>query len=341
VSITPREPRAARAGTSVQGSERRTLAVMLSVATLCALVGAVAPMTPDAPVALNGVLAAVGAGLVGLVLRSRRPLVLHLGSAAVVAGLTAVVGAAATPAGAAGTGVSYLWVPLYAGFFFSRGTARCYVAAVAAAFALALAANPFPGAVHVWFLVVVTSAAAAEVVSRLVHALREHAATDPLTGLLNREGLRRAADRLRRTTAGRRQPLTLAVIDLDGFKVVNDTDGHEAGDRLLVRLAHGWDGALRADDVAARLGGDEFVLLLPGTDLDGARALVARLRALTPLTPWSVGLVDFPADASLTQVLRDGDRELYAAKRARSAPAGIPVQRRGSDVLPVVRTAAP
>jgi diguanylate cyclase (GGDEF)-like protein len=310
---------------------------MLGIAALGAFVGAVAPMTPRAPVELNGVLSAVGVALVVLVLRTRGTAVLHLGTAAVLVGVTAVVAVAATPAGATGTAVGYVWVPLYAGFFFRRCTARAYVTAVAVAFAGALVVNPFPGALHVWFLVVLTAAAAAEVVGRLVQVLRQHATTDPLTGLLNREGLRGAAERLRSRTSSRGQALTLAVIDLDDFKAVNDSDGHEAGDRLLVRLAHGWHGALRADDVAARFGGDEFVLLLPGTDVAGAFTLVTRLRALTPGTPWSVGVVDFPADAPLSQVLRDADRELYAAKRARRAHAGVPAQRRSSDTVPVVR----
>ena len=327
-----RELQAARGRTAGLRSERRTLAVMLLVAALGALIGAVAPMSPQAPVALNAVLSATGVVLAALVLRTRSRAVLHVGSAAVVAGVTAIIAVAATPAGATGTAISYLWVPLYAAFFHPRLLARAYVVAVAASLAWALAVNPFQGAVHVWVLVVLTSAAAAEVVGTLVATLREHALTDPLTGLLNRDGLHRAAERLTRPAAGRGAPLTLAVIDLDGFKSVNDTQGHEAGDRLLVRLARGWDDALRDHDVAARLGGDEFVLLLPGTDVAGARATMTRLRAATPGTSWSVGLVDYPPGASLSQVLREADRRLYAAKSERG-PVVLPAQRRSTDAL--------
>jgi GGDEF domain-containing protein len=97
---------------------------------------------------------------------------------------------------------------------------------------------------------------------------REHALarTDALTGLLNRRGFleiaRREIARSERTSS----PLTVALVDVDGFKEVNDTRGHEAGDHLLGGLATALQSAMRTVDACARLGGDEFAVVLPDTD---------------------------------------------------------------------------
>ena len=192
--MPPLRPSAALASPAA----RPTLALLLAVAGVGAFAGAVWPMTPEAPVVLNGTLSVVAAVLVVVVLRSRDPRCLHAAIVALVAGLTAVVACAASPGGTAGTAVSYVWIPLYAGFFCSRSWARFYVLLSVASFAGALWVNPFPGALHVWALTTLTAVAAVEVVGSLVSTLQRQATTDPLTGLLNREGLRAAAERLDR-----------------------------------------------------------------------------------------------------------------------------------------------
>jgi diguanylate cyclase (GGDEF)-like protein len=97
------------------------------------------------------------------------------------------------------------------------------------------------------------------------------AATDPLTGLANR---RRAERWL--AAAG---PAACLVVDLDGFKAVNDAFGHPAGDAVLRSVAETLAGAIRSGDRLARLGGDEFLVLLPGTDPAGALVVAERIRA--------------------------------------------------------------
>ena len=110
---------------------------------------------------------------------------------------------------------------------------------------------------------------------RLIAELRETAMRDQLTGLPNRRAWR---DRLAQELAGAARsgrPLSVAVVDLDGLKQVNDTHGHEQGDQLIRRSAHAWAGAVRRADFLARLGGDEFVVLLPDCT-EAAAAEIAR-----------------------------------------------------------------
>ncbi|MBI1354445.1 MAG: diguanylate cyclase [Acidobacteria bacterium] len=110
--------------------------------------------------------------------------------------------------------------------------------------------------------------------------LVEQSTVDSLTGVRNRrffdEALRREWARCRRE----RRPLAVALIDVDHFKTINDRHGHQVGDECLVRVATALQGgARRPADVLARYGGDEFVLLLPGSDLEGARSLLDQVRS--------------------------------------------------------------
>jgi diguanylate cyclase (GGDEF)-like protein len=155
----------------------------------------------------------------------------------------------------------------------------------------------------------------------------ELADRDPLTGLLNRRGFDAAAttELARASRFGR--PLTLAYIDLDDFKLVNDTHGHDAGDRLLAAVARAL-AAGRACDVVARLGGDEFALLLPETDTAAAASAIERMREAAVAASERIGLpvalscgvitFDEPP-TSLVAALAEVDRVLYARKRARRA----------------------
>jgi diguanylate cyclase (GGDEF)-like protein/PAS domain S-box-containing protein len=174
---------------------------------------------------------------------------------------------------------------------------------------------------RVWILRDVTSRERAEA------KLRDQALHDPLTGLPNRALL---TDRLTSAIAvAQRQdaPLSLLLLDLDGFKAVNDTWGHHAGDLVLTEIASRLSGSLRESDTAARLGGDEFVLLLPATPLVGAietaRALVDFIVAPIvvdgrPLTVGaSIGIAVFPNHGRDAEVLLSAaDAAMYAAKQS-------------------------
>jgi|AP12_2_1047962.scaffolds.fasta_scaffold03633_3 diguanylate cyclase (GGDEF)-like protein len=120
------------------------------------------------------------------------------------------------------------------------------------------------------------------------------------------------------------QPLTLAYIDLDGFKKVNDQLGHNVGDKVLQVVAQTLRGGVRRPDTVARLGGDEFALLLPQTDLAGAQTFLPRLReellAAMQRNSWrvtfSIGALTCPtAPASLGDVVSEADELMYDVKR--------------------------
>lgn len=110
-------------------------------------------------------------------------------------------------------------------------------------------------------------------------ALREQALRDPLTGLYNRRYLDSVLGDLLAVFARSRQPLAVAMLDLDHFKQVNDQFGHEAGNQVLKAVAAEIRHAIRASDLAARYGGDEFVVILTRTDLEGANRVAEAIRA--------------------------------------------------------------
>lgn len=160
----------------------------------------------------------------------------------------------------------------------------------------------------------------------LVERLTEHATIDDLTGLVNRRMFTDRLEELVRTSARRRTQGALLFIDLDDFKLVNDSLGHEAGDGLLCHLASRLKVAVRPGDVVGRLGGDEFAVLLPDTDGAGARLVADRLLGVisAPLDidghqlaiKASIGLAVADGSVSADELLRNADLAMYAAKAA-------------------------
>jgi diguanylate cyclase (GGDEF)-like protein len=159
-----------------------------------------------------------------------------------------------------------------------------------------------------------------EVQGRLSSRLQQEARTDPLTGAANRRAWEAVAERELARAARSGEPVTIALLDLDHFKEVNDRRGHGAGDALLCELVTGWRGRLRSGDVLGRIGGDEFALCLPGTDAAGAGTLFERLTDAHPFT-WSTGAATGSGTDTLQELLARADAELYAAKRTRSGNA--------------------
>lgn len=152
---------------------------------------------------------------------------------------------------------------------------------------------------------------------RLLRRVEQLAQTDPLTGIANRRAWhgQLATEILRATRSG--ESLAVVMLDLDGFKSVNDTLGHQAGDRLLEDCASSWLGAIRETDVLGRVGGDEFAVLLPDCDPASVEDVLRRLRDMTPAgSSVSMGCAIRNAGESGERLLRRADEELYAAKAA-------------------------
>jgi len=150
--------------------------------------------------------------------------------------------------------------------------------------------------------------------------LTHQALSDPLTGLANRRYFdERFQDELARAQR-RERPLAVILLDVDDLKVVNDSQGHAAGDTVLRAVATLLRDQARGIDLAARLGGDEFALLLPETDDAGANILLRRLLdgAASGAARFSAGTAIYPRDGRTAEaLLQEADAALYRSKRAK------------------------
>ena len=165
--------------------------------------------------------------------------------------------------------------------------------------------------------------------ARLYETARNLADRDPLTGFFNHRYLHeRLSEEIVRAVRNR-QPLSVVMLDLDDFKLVNDTFGHVYGDQVLVHVAHLVRSTLRASDVAARYGGDEFALILPETGRDEAARVTERILDAFRASPFaaegrrpfsigaSIGMATHPFDGrSATDLIAIADLGMYDAKDA-------------------------
>jgi diguanylate cyclase (GGDEF)-like protein len=164
--------------------------------------------------------------------------------------------------------------------------------------------------------------------ARLYEDARKRADRDPLTGFFNHRYLHeRMGEEVVRSQRGKR-PLSVLMLDLDDFKLVNDTFGHLFGDKVLTWVAELIRQTLRVSDVPARYGGDEFAVILPDTDPDDARRAADRIldafrdrpfvgesRGPVPISA-SIGIATYPGDGrNATELIAAADRALYRVKR--------------------------
>ncbi len=163
-------------------------------------------------------------------------------------------------------------------------------------------------------------------IGRSTEVLRQLATTDPLTNLLNRRAIENRLESEWQRARRYGLPLSLLMIDLDGFKRVNDLGGHAAGDRVLRAVATAIRSTLRGSDYGARWGGDEFMILAPHTTRNAAVQLAERVSRRIGQHRWndrlattaSIGVVTLERgefeDIEPSHLVDEADRALYAAK---------------------------
>lgn len=158
--------------------------------------------------------------------------------------------------------------------------------------------------------------------------LQQLAMTDSLTGIANRRAFFAAAHAVMESALRHQRPLALLMVDIDGFKAINDRYGHATGDLVLRHVAGTLKGMLRAADALARYGGEEFIVLAPETDIDSALALARRMGDALREAPVGVGAIRIPVTASfgvtalggrddtLDRLIQRADAALYESKHA-------------------------
>jgi diguanylate cyclase (GGDEF)-like protein len=173
-------------------------------------------------------------------------------------------------------------------------------------------------------------------------ALARLAATDPLTGVLNRRGFIGQAITAIVAARGRGEDVTLVVFDLDHFKSINDGYGHLVGNAVLRALADAVTGSLRSDGLFGRVGGEEFAVLLPGAQLEHGIVVAERVRAAirSAFLPAGVGTVT--ASAGVTTVADGGEPGAALTAALATADAGLyDAKREGRDRVVIKEMAAP
>jgi diguanylate cyclase (GGDEF)-like protein len=294
-----------------------SLAMLFAFKGLICLAAVVFPISRTEPTTLVGCAGAIAivAGCAVWLFANRVSLLgceLLAASGSLLA--SALIAHASTHGGMMLAAFAYPWIAIYAAHFFPRRAVHAQGLLISVGFGAGLLLSGLPHVAIYWVVVTVTIWSICILLGNLSESLRRQAGTDHLTGLPNRTGLLAAALRERALATRTGAPLTVAVIDLDDFKQVNDRAGHAAGDELLAALGGQWRERLRPGDILARHGGDEFVLLLPDTEAAGADVALRRLCDGQDAVGWSVGISEWLADESFDAPLARADKHLYEAK---------------------------
>lgn len=318
--------RVALSGSARWLSSGRTFAFLVLALGLTCLAWSLWPLLPSSPRLLDGLLGvALSVVAVGLLvgapqLSPRRLFVLLLLPLATLAALTAT---RASDTGVAVLASGWTLLAVTAALYLTRFLLLASLILQTLARVLATWINPLEDIALVTVVSTTGAVIVASVVFILIDAQRHliaelsrMASRDPLTGVLNRRGAELEAQAVRSVAQRASAPTTVAVIDLDDFKAINDRYGHQTGDDILRAVTQHWSARLRTGDVLGRIGGDEFVLVLPETTPDAAEALLRRLRQGNPIN-WTSGAVHWSNDQTLDEALARADALLYQGKSRR------------------------
>lgn len=327
-SAVPAETRfqgwVARASFPESPAHVRGLALLcVAIAAVLAL-ASISPIAPEGDQARNvrAIPLMMAAGLACWLLANRfRVWMLHAAFTLVIAGVLYRLLTMETSLGAAMVLSVLVWCCVLTGAVNRPGIARAYFGFIMLGSVAVLLAGSMEMPVGLWASFAISFGVTAETLSRLGTRLREEGVTDSLTGLRNRKGLAEGGALAIAIARRSGKPLTVAQIDLDGFKWVNDEHGHAAGDAILRRCSEAWRGEIRSGDVLGRAGGDEFTLVMPGSDAAAARTLLERLELVSPAA-WSVGLTELKDDDDFEACVARADRALLETKAERSPGSG-------------------
>lgn len=323
-AATPQRPSLVHVWPFRLGGAYVVLALVLLASALAMVMFAVFPPTAETPRIFDADVAAFCVVLAALVLfvapRTKDGWGLDACLAASVTLAAAVASWMPRAEGQLLVGFGLVLAGAYTAYYRPRGRMAAHIVWMLVIYGVALLLAPRLSSWLYFGVVAGTVTGLALLVSILTSRLRELAFRDPLTGLLNRRGFDMSIEQLMALSARSGRPLTLGLIDLDGFKSYNDAYGHFAGDDLLIEVSTAWRAALRGADLLARFGGDEFVLVLPGSTPQDARELETRLRR-THATGWSIGFAPWHPGMSAHDALTNADAELYAEKRTRGRRA--------------------
>lgn len=296
------------------------IAAVLVGCGVLTLAGAIWPGSPLTPVVRW-----YGAAVVLLVLAVGTWLARRRSATPVVALLLAIpvgaflVASCQTQVGVATTALGLVVAGQFSSLLGGRRFVVALVLLVLGVLAVAMLVAPVPFRAATWLVLATMTAVTAALVAYLMGRLREYATTDDLTGVLLRAEFDHQTTTLVERAARQGRPVSVVCLDVDDFKVVNDTRGHQAGDEVLVRLVSRWRAALGREDLIGRMGGDEFAVVLAGRTAAGAEVWaqeVADRRAVTDPS-WSHGVAQAQVDEPVRDALARADAALYARKGIR------------------------
>jgi diguanylate cyclase (GGDEF)-like protein len=208
----------------------------------------------------------------------------------------------------------YIWGSISMFTLLPRGQAFLHAAVrIGATFAVLLVAHI--DAAQIGPIIAIGILFSGLIAAQMAQRLHLQALIDPLTGCPNRQALGVLIGHELAAAKRSNSPFSVALLDLDNFKEINDTNGHAAGDRVLVEVSKAWRSLVRPGDIVARFAGDEFVVVLPECRAGEATIVLNRLVNQAGQT-CSIGVVEATSQDSVEELLRLADVALYEAKDA-------------------------